>query len=96
MVGTHVYGDDIKLADIDKGFDYGKLARRYSKAHFNVDANVENNNGMKTGKSLKEEQNEKTKTFFDSRGISYELSMGSQIDRAQTTTENINLISPKV
>lgn len=33
VVGNQVYGDDIKLAEIDKTFDYGKLARRYSKAH---------------------------------------------------------------
>lgn len=32
IVGNQVYGDDIKLAEIDKTFDYGKLARRYSKA----------------------------------------------------------------
>jgi hypothetical protein len=32
IVGNQVYGDDIKLADIDASFDYGKLARRYSKA----------------------------------------------------------------
>lgn len=33
IVGNQVYGDDIKLAEIDQSFDYGKLARRYSKAH---------------------------------------------------------------
>lgn len=31
VVGRSVYGDDIKLGEVGREFDYGKLARRYSR-----------------------------------------------------------------
>ena len=31
IVGNNVYGDNIKLQEIAKNFDYGKLTRRYEK-----------------------------------------------------------------
>jgi P-type E1-E2 ATPase len=31
VIGNNVYGDDIKLHEIEKGFDYKRLTQRYSK-----------------------------------------------------------------
>ena len=34
IVGKNVYGDDIRLYEIEKSFDYGRLTRRFSKSGY--------------------------------------------------------------
>lgn len=59
IVGNNIYGDDIKILEVDKDFDYSKLTQRFSKVN---------------PKNKKDNQNGKHGNF-DLRGISYELSL---------------------
>jgi hypothetical protein len=65
VIGCNVYGDDIKLHEIEKGFNYKRLTQRYSKLAIREAASPKEleSSGTSHGK-------------FDSRGLSFELSQG--------------------